>query len=218
MSGSVDNLRLFSCHPVVLKVIFLLICLSLAGFSRAEAVTDNAFGVRSAALRVEAFHAALLLSAQSDGDFAARAPAVAAAFDALFDVERIARISAGRAWRDLDDSTKAEFVALLRDVVIANYVSRFDDDRGQRFETLSTNEPKPQRFVVRTRINRPDKEAVPLDYYFRGALVFNVVADGVSDLSVRRADYAAIIEADGFDGLLAHLRAQLSVAQGLDGA
>jgi len=167
---------------------------------------------------VDAFHAALMTSARSDTELSTRFPGVALAFDSLFDVERIARISAGRAWRSLSADARTEYVALLRNVVVSSYVSRFDTDRGQRFETLSAEEVKPQRFVVKTQIVRPNNQPVSLDYYFREGRVFNVVADGVSDLSVRRADYAAIIRVDGFAGLLAHLRGQLEAANIADGA
>ena len=53
-----------------------------------------------------------------------------------------------------------------------------------------------------------DSSAHPdnLDYYFRGDRVFNVVADGVSDLSLRRADYNSIVKEEGYDRLLAHIR------------
>ena len=193
-------------------VVGLLLC---AGAGVAQAAPVSTASVQT---NVEAFHAALMTSARSDADLSARLPGVAAAFDALFDVKRIARISAGRVWRNLDENARADYVKLLRDVVVSNYVSRFDADRGQSFATLSAKEVKPQRFVVRTQINRPNNQTVSLDYYFRDGRVFNVVADGVSDLSVRRADYAAIIKADGFDGLLAHLRAQLEAAKASDGA
>ena len=168
---------------------------------------------QGARAKVEQFHAALLNSARMDTGFAAKAAVVVASLDTVFDIERIARISAGRIWRDLDDDAKAGYVALLRDLVTATYVSRFDADRGQRFETVSASVASPQRFVVRTRINRPDGKAVSLDYYFRGGRVFNVVADGVSDLSVRRADYAAIVKVSGFEGLMRQLRTQLTAAR-----
>lgn len=194
----------------------LVLC-ACAGLAQAAQVSSASVQA-SVQANVEAFHAALMTSARSNADLSTRVPDVAAAFDALFDVKRIARISAGSAWRDLDEDARTDYVKLLRNVVVSNYVSRFDADRGQSFSTLATSEVKPQRFVVRTQINRPNNQTVSLDYYFRDGRVFNVVADGVSDLSVRRADYAAIIKSDGFDGLLVHLRAQLEAAQVFDGA
>lgn len=207
------------CVPMVLAMFITALLMALPSLAVAQAedklapssaVSAGLVDKDSARQSVEQFHVALLASAQKDADFLSRESGVAAALDALFDFERIARISAGRIWRDLDAPARVQYVALLRDLVSATYVSRFQTDRGQRFETLDVIEVKPQRFVVKTRITRPSNTAVPLEYYFRGGRVFNVVANGVSDLSVRRADYAAIIKESGFAGLLAHLRGQLA--------
>ncbi|MYE87289.1 MAG: ABC transporter substrate-binding protein, partial [Gammaproteobacteria bacterium] len=64
--------------------------------------------------------------------------------------------------------------------------------------------------VVKTVLNRTNDEPVNLDYYFRSGKAFNVVADGVSDLSLRRADYAGIIRAAGYDGLVADIEASIA--------
>ena len=64
--------------------------------------------------------------------------------------------------------------------------------------------------MVKTLLNRASGEPVNLDYYFRGARVFNVVADGVSDLSLRRADYAGIIREEGIEGLVIHIEASIA--------
>jgi len=60
--------------------------------------------------------------------------------------------------------------------------------------------------VVRSELLPRDGEPVKLDYFFRDGKVFNVAADGVSDLSLRRADYSRVIKDRGFDALISHLR------------
>ncbi|MCZ6708912.1 MAG: ABC transporter substrate-binding protein, partial [Gammaproteobacteria bacterium] len=65
-------------------------------------------------------------------------------------------------------------------------------------------------WVVKTELEKSDGERVNLDYYFRGGKVFNVVADGVSDLSLRRADYNSIIKTEGYDRLLSHIRQNIA--------
>ena len=40
--------------------------------------------------------------------------------------------------------------------------------------------------------------------------IINVVADGVSDLALRRAEYSRVIKSKGFDGLLAHIDDQIA--------
>jgi ABC-type transporter MlaC component len=45
-----------------------------------------------------------------------------------------------------------------------------------------------------------------LNYYFRDSRVFNVVANGISDLSLRRAEYGSIIKEEGYDVLLEQIQ------------
>jgi phospholipid transport system substrate-binding protein len=63
--------------------------------------------------------------------------------------------------------------------------------------------------VVRTRLLRPPDAPVTLDYFLRDGRIFDVVADGVSDLSLRRADYASIIQSRGYPALLEDLDASI---------
>ena len=158
--------------------------------------------------QVERFHEALMASARLDGGYDERVALLGAEFDRVFDLPRIARISAGSSWRELDAPTKNEYLELLRNVVLGTYVSRFDADRGQLLEVLEATEVKPGRDLVRAQIVRPSGASVALGYYLRDNKVFNVEADGVSDLSIRRADYSSIIKAEGFAGLLSHLKTQ----------
>ena len=158
--------------------------------------------------QIERFHTALLATARLDGGYDDRVALLGPELDRVFDLPRIARISAGSAWRKLDDPTKNEYLNLLRDVVLGTYVGRFDADRGQTLEVIETIEVKPGRDVVRAQITRPSGTKVALDYYLRNKRIFNVEADGVSDLSIRRTDYSSIIKAEGFAGLLSHLKTQ----------
>ena len=47
---------------------------------------------------------------------------------------------------------------------------------------------------------------MPFNYLLRvnngNWLILNVIAQGVSDLALKRADYAAVIKAEGFDALI----------------
>jgi ABC-type transporter MlaC component len=51
---------------------------------------------------------------------------------------------------------------------------------------------------------------VTLDYYIKDGRIFNVIVIGVSDLSLRRADYVAVIKHQGYLFLLASLKAKLA--------
>ena len=185
---------------------YLFVCsLSCVGTAPvwAEAAVDEA-----AAASVERFHG-LLIEAMQTGGFDERAALLRPAVAEFFDLGAVARISVGPSWRGLDETRRAAFAALMHRLIAATYADRFDGYSGQSFthvETLSASTGP----VVKTVLNRTSGEPVNLDYYFRGGKAFNVVADGVSDLSLRRADYAGIIREEGFDGLVAHIEANIA--------
>jgi phospholipid transport system substrate-binding protein len=162
--------------------------------------------------RIDSFHAALLGAMRSNDAFDVRFAALAPVVDEVFDVPTIARISLGRTWKTLDEPARAQFCELLAQLITATYTDRFDSYSGQSFHLLSA-EPARRGWVVKTELEKSDGERVSLDYYFRGTQVFNVVADGVSDLSLRRADYNSIVKEEGYDRLLAHIRDSIAEYQ-----
>jgi len=160
-----------------------------------------------AAQLVDVFHKQLLGAMQSSAGFSERYDLLRPAVENFLDVSAIARICLGRAGRELTDAEQVRFQQALVDVISATYASRFDGFSGQYFETTETAKAR-GGVVVRTLLQRPKGEAVKLDYFFRDNKAFNVVANGVSDLSLRRADYNAILKDQGFAALLKHLQRQ----------
>ncbi len=160
---------------------------------------------------VERLHAGLLAAMQLDTHSEREAYLQPIIAD-VFDNRRIAGISLGRTWRDLSAQQRAEFEAKLLDLVVATYADRFDNFNGQQFVTDGVQAVK-NNVVVQTRLQRADADDVKLDYVLREGRVFNVVADGVSDLSLRRADYNSIIKQEGYDSLLEHLAEKTAAAR-----
>ncbi|MCZ0944954.1 MAG: ABC transporter substrate-binding protein [Gammaproteobacteria bacterium] len=161
-----------------------------------------------AAASVERFHAVLIEAMQTEG-FGQRKTLLDPAVAEFFDLGTVARISLGPTWRSLAEERRAAFVALMQRLIIATYADRFDSYSGQSFVQVETVAASTGP-VVKTVLNRTNDEPVNLDYYFRSGKAFNVVADGVSDLSLRRADYAGIIRESGFDGLVADIEASIA--------
>ena len=161
----------------------------------------------AATQQVAQFHAALLTSMRSGEDFTARVELLRPEVIEFLDVPSIARICLGRTWRGLEPAAKAEFTQVLGELIVATYADRFDGFSGQAFVTQSA-QAAGSGLVVKTLLERPNDDPVRLDYYFRRGQAFNVVADGVSDLSLRRADYNAIVKEQGYAALLAHMRTQ----------
>ena len=189
-----------------------LMALSVCGYAQTSMPSDEMQS--EARQRIDEFHAALL-QAMRTPDYAARATALQPVIDASFDITRIAAVSLGRTWRDLTETQQTEFVSLLSELVVATYADRFDGYSGQQFVTDEVRAVRTGD-VVRTRLLREAEADVTLDYFLRAGRVFNVVADGVSDLSLRRADYSSIIKTEGFAALLTHIQRKIDEAREAD--
>ena len=160
---------------------------------------------------VDGFHQRLVQLMQSAAPFAERERTIAPVIGDVFDLTAISRVSLGRAtWKSLSREEREHFVGLLGQLISATYASRFDSYNNQRFEVRDLNSPREGRHVVKTELVRNNGERVTLDYYLSKNRVFNVVADGVSDLSLRRADYSAVIKQSGYPALLTQIEASIA--------
>lgn len=131
-----------------------------------------------------------------------------------FDLPFIAKIAVGRYWRTFDDNQKRRFVEIFSNLSVATYANRFDGFSGERF-TVTSKESLPRgRIMVRTQLIKPDGERIDLDYILnknKGAWrIINVIAEGVSDLSLKRADYTAYIKGNGYDAFMDKLNEKIA--------
>ena len=131
-----------------------------------------------------------------------------------FDLDYMARMGVGRAWLQLSDEQKASWYELFKTYMTANYASRFDHWSGQKFEVLGEEAGGGDTVLVRTKVIDPQQEPVDLSYRMRksddGWKVIDVYLKGtVSELALRRSEYAAVLKRDGFDALVASVRKKI---------
>ena len=163
---------------------------------------------------VERLHAALIQIMQGGSElgFQGRYETIGPVLESTFDFPTIARIVTGRHWRTASESAKDEFLRTFTRLSAATYADRFDDFNGERFRTDGVDEARSGK-VVKTHIVKGSGEEVSLDYVLReakgGWRIINVIADGVSDLSLKRADYTSVIQAEGFESLIGRLDAKI---------
>lgn len=167
---------------------------------------------------VESLHAALLdimQNAETLG-FAGRRDRIAPVIKKSLDLKFISRFVLGRHWDKLSGGQQREFRDVFTDWTIANYAARFNGYTNERFVTVSSEQARNGREVVRTVLEVNDNRAddVTLDYLLRQAVgkwrIVNVIAKGVSDLSLKRADYGAVINSQGFSSLIEKLKKQIA--------
>lgn len=182
----------------------LLALLSLAG-----AATAGDAGARATVERLDAVYLDVMKNAVQlgySGRFARLEPALAKAFD----FAAMARLSVGGRWKDLSPAQQAKLVQTFGRLSVATYAGRFTGYSGERFEILG-EEPSAQGTVlVRTRVVLGEKDPIQLDYRLRsgpnGWRIIDVFLDGtVSELALRRSEYTAVLDRDGFDALIAAL-------------
>ena len=133
--------------------------------------------------------------------------------DDSFDINTIARIVTGRYWKDTDPAQRDSFKNVFRKLSAATYATNFSGFSGERFETILTEKSR-RGVIVKTALIKADGEKIPLTYLLRGNdnkwLIVNVIAQGISDLSLKRADYTAVIKKEGFDSLLSRLNDKIT--------
>lgn len=145
-----------------------------------------------------------------DLGFAGREERLAPVMNESFDFPFMAAVSVGRHWRKLDDAQRKRLVDTFARISVATFAARFDGYSGEQFE-VKGEEPGPRSAVlVRNDLIKSDGEAVPINYLLRQRQgewrVVDVFLDAkYSELALKRSEYSAVIERDGFDALLASL-------------
>ncbi len=127
-----------------------------------------------------------------------------------FHIAYISRLVLGRHWRALNEAQRREMVKVFSEFTVATYASRFDGYGGQTFKIVESRPLKRGRMLVRSQLLEVDGDIVTLDYVLQAVngewRIVNVVANGISDLSLKRAEYRGVIKSEGFDALLRRLR------------
>ncbi len=145
------------------------------------------------------------------GRFDRLAPALDAAFDRSF----MAHQALGRQWDTLSAADQARWQQVFSTMATANYASRFDHWAGQTFTILGEEAGANDTVMVRTKVTDPGHEDVELTYRMRetpaGWKVIDIYLKGtVSEIALRRSEYAVVLKRDGFEALVASLNGKIA--------
>ncbi len=145
-----------------------------------------------------------------EGRFKRLQPEMQRTFDLGFMAEKVL----GRHWKALSSADQERWRALFAQFTIANYAANFDRFTGQRFEILGEEPSANDTRLVKTMVKSPGAEDVELTYRLHqaggGWRIIDIFLKGtVSELALRRSEYASVLERDGFDTLTTVLRAKI---------
>lgn len=194
----------------------LIIPLVLAGLARGSVVAGEPPPPEPDELGpaqvVNRFHATLVqtMKAGHEAGFAGRYELLEPVVKDSFDLKMIARTVLGAHGRKLEAAQRALFLDTFTRFTISSYASRFDTHSGERFDFVSEKAQREDLRIVRTRFIDAKGKKRDFDYQLmringRWRQV-NVAVDGVSDLSLKRAEYTDVIEREGFASLIRILK------------
>jgi phospholipid transport system substrate-binding protein len=185
------------------------------------AVAAQATNVQPAVAVIAHFQNTLLAAMKKgaklgfQGRYRVLAPAVRESHDLAY----IAQVTVGPYWPRLSPAQRAAFVRVFTRLTVATYAAQFKRYSGEHFKETAAHAVGRGDVLVETELLAHRHKEATLDYLLApsGAnwKIVNIVANGVSDLALKRAQYTAIIRRKGFPALLGLLRtkvAQLSHA------
>ncbi|MCU0892705.1 MAG: ABC transporter substrate-binding protein [Rhodospirillales bacterium] len=131
---------------------------------------------------------------------------LAPTLSATYDFETMTRLAVGTAWTDASPDQRATLTEAFSRLSIATYAKRFSGYSGESFQTLGQKEGPRGTTLVETRLVRPSDPPVPLTYVLQkqsqGFRIIDVILQGsISELAVRRSEYAQVLRQGGVDAL-----------------
>lgn len=128
------------------------------------------------------------------------------------DLPTIARIALGQYWGRLSAGQRTQFVKTFTELSVATYAARFDGYDGETFTAPTARELPQGDVLVQSALVKSDGGKVQFAYQMRKLdgqwRVINIIADGVSDLALKRAEYTSVIKSHSFGTLLDRLKQQ----------
>ncbi len=129
------------------------------------------------------------------------------------DLPKIARIVVGKQWEELTSEQQAKLEAAVSQLSVSAYAYNFKDFSGESFSFVSEEETGRGGVVVHANLKIPGEKDVKFDYMMKKKddswQIINIIADGVSDLALKRSDYTSVLTREGFDALIAKINEKI---------
>jgi phospholipid transport system substrate-binding protein len=205
------NIRVFIC--------FFIVSLGLNSASSAAPgeieTTQDAVKVYDAKDVVLIFQSELLdvMKQGKELGFQGRYNKLETAIVKSHDLTKIARIVVGKEWKKLSDEQKLKLTDVFGRLSISAYAYNFKEFSGESFKYISEDQTARGGVIVRTVFILPEDKDVKFDYMLKKVgnnwRIINIIANGVSDLALKRSEYTSILKRQGFDTLIAKINEKI---------
>lgn len=197
-------MQLARANIILITTLFLLIW-------PLQSIADSADAVRV----VEEFHD-VLIDVMKNSDklkFQDRYNKLEPVIKSKFDTPLISQVIISRYWNELNEEKQKQFIDLFNRLSISTYASRFNSYSNESFKTVGVEDLKKGRLLIKTEFLQPGENPVKFDYMVHQKdgnwYIISVIADGVNDVALKRAEYATIINDRGFDNLVSELETKI---------
>lgn len=120
-------------------------------------------------------------------------------------------------WSQLDKGQQDLIAETFRKLSIATYAGRFNQYEGEQFQIVEQRALPREQVLVRSRLTKSDGGTVNFDYVLHQTdgrwRIANILFDGVSDLAIKRGEYRAILQRDGFQALIDMIKEKIVLTQ-----
>ena len=167
---------------------------------------------KSASAVIESLHVSLL-AMMKDADtlgFEGRRKYMEPVVAQSFNMPIIAHLSTKYIWKKFNENQRKQLIDALERLSVATYAARFKGYSGESFQVLSEESATQGSVFVNTELVKADGDVIVLKYLLHrsdiGWRIIDVYFLGTySELAMRRSEYLAVFQRDGFEGLLSEL-------------
>ena len=128
----------------------------------------------------------------------------------FFNFARMTQLAVGRNWRDASEAQKKSLTDEFRTLLVRTYSTSLTQFRNQTIDVKPTKMAAGDtEVVVRTQVNQPGGQPIPIDYSMEKSgdswKVYDVLIDGVSLVTNYRSSFNSEIQKSSIDGLIKSL-------------
>ena len=201
-----------------LNILLFVLCLGVVSIGPTPAVSDDS--PRSIVAQFQDSLIAVMKEAKVLG-VRGRYERLNPIVERAFHLSLMTQMATAGLWADASGDKRRDMVNAFRRMNISTLATLFDGYNGETFRIVGERDGPQNTRIVETQIIKSDKSTNDIAYVARQFssrwyLIDVVVDRGISEISVRRSEYARILKDQGIDGLIAVLNGKadelLSVA------
>ena len=184
--------------------------LTVAASSAPAYAADSA--IDPAVREIKAFYATLvdIMKRGKELGIQGRARELKPATESAFDLSEITRLSVGPTWSGVSEIDRKALVDAMERLTLANFAKNFTHFNGEQFVVEPDAKPRSDDKIVESKVVGSDGTAVAFNYRMHPVdghwKIVDIYLNGnISQLALRRADFASTVQKLGPSGLVQKL-------------